>query len=558
MDDLKIILEKYQNGSISSKIVFKKIVKNKIHEDELKQIMEYIYQELDIHMNNKKYFNLLKSILITLNKKNNTVKSKKKYEEELNQLLQKYVFIDYKNTTPIHETSSIIEKDVIELQNQEYEETNQETIIQNHLLLNQFFSKYRNYYIINFQLLNQILENVLIHSSQPISQILSSSITSSDFLSIMKENQSKIEKHNNMCKIIQAFDNQQSLIYLGPSHVLEEPTTVLHFAQQCDYHYVEKDKLNKNKLKRGFIHVVEKDTQKYIIKYQPNKSFIEIIMNIFLQNLPNAKKYICFPEQIVMNHNNSYFYIIQKYDCDLFKFFQHKIWLNEKQIQKIFYFMCKSIHFLHKHNIIYADLKLENIVVQLKENKIHQLKLIDFDVSLFNQLPQCLESFDQEIKNIFENKKCRGTKIYMKKTKTMDFNNDIYSIGVALIVLLYKNVLVILEKEKSNVEENVFEKIKAKLGKFKNKLEQENTKFELLNYIVRIYKNRRFSIYWKEENINLSILRKLIHQCLNNEINIQDLEAQVKLLENEKDHENNHNKNDEYEKEHEKEHENLT
>ena len=104
MDDLKIILEKYQNGSISSKIVFKKIVKNKIHEDELKQIMEYIYQELDIHMNNKKYFNLLKSILITLNKNNNTVKSKKKYEVELNQLLQKYVFIDSKNTNPIHES----------------------------------------------------------------------------------------------------------------------------------------------------------------------------------------------------------------------------------------------------------------------------------------------------------------------------------------------------------------------------------------------------------------------------------------------------------------------
>ena len=107
MDDLKIILEKYQNGSISSKIVFKKIVKNKIHEDELKQIIEYIYQELDFHMNNKKYFNLLKSILITLNKNNSTVKSKKKHEEELNQLLQKYVFIDSKNQNEIHEIHEI-------------------------------------------------------------------------------------------------------------------------------------------------------------------------------------------------------------------------------------------------------------------------------------------------------------------------------------------------------------------------------------------------------------------------------------------------------------------
>ena len=539
MDNLKIILEKYQNGYISSKIVFKKILKNKISEDELKQITEYIHQELDIHMNNKKYFNLLKSILIMLNKKNNTVKSKKKYEEELNQLLQKYIFIENKNLNINHDneiSSSIIEKDIIEFQNEDnehIEKENQDNIYQNQLILNQFFSKYRNYYTIDFELFNQILEDFLIHSTQPISQILSSTLTSSNFLSIMKENQTRIEKHNNMCKIIQVFDNQQPVIYLGPSHILEEPETVLHFAQQCDFQRVEKDKLNKNKLKRGFIHVVEKDSQKYIIKYQPNKSFIEIIMNIYLQNIPNAKKYICFPEQIIMNHNNSYFYIIQKYDCDLFKFFQHKILLNEKQIQKIFYFICKSIHFLHKHNIIYADLKLENIVVQLKENKIHQLKLIDFDVSLFNELPTCLESFDQEIKNIFENKKCRGTKIYMKKTKIMSFDNDIYSIGVVLIVLLYKNVLVMLEKEKNNIEENIFDKIKVKLGKFKNKLEQENTKFDLLNYIVRIYKNRRFCNYWKEEYINLSTLRKIIQKCLNNEINIQDLEYQVKILGNE-------------------------
>lgn len=539
MDNLKIILEKYQNGYISSKIVFKKILKNKISEDELKQITEYIHQELDIHMNNKKYFNLLKSILIMLNKKNNTVKSKKKYEEELNQLLQKYIFIENKNLNINHDneiSSSIIEKDIIEFQNEDnehIEKENQDNIYQNQLILNQFFSKYRNYYTIDFELFNQILEDFLIHSTQPISQILSSTLTSSNFLSIMKENQTRIEKHNNMCKIIQVFDNQQPVIYLGSSHILEEPETVLHFAQQCDFQRVEKDKLNKNKLKRGFIHVVEKDSQKYIIKYQPNKSFIEIIMNIYLQNIPNAKKYICFPEQIIMNHNNSYFYIIQKYDCDLFKFFQHKILLNEKQIQKIFYFICKSIHFLHKHNIIYADLKLENIVVQLKENKIHQLKLIDFDVSLFNELPTCLESFDQEIKNIFENKKCRGTKIYMKKTKIMSFDNDIYSIGVVLIVLLYKNVLVMLEKEKNNIEENIFDKIKVKLGKFKNKLEQENTKFDLLNYIVRIYKNRRFCNYWKEEYINLSTLRKIIQKCLNNEINIQDLEYQVKILGNE-------------------------
>ena len=174
MDNLKIILEKYQNGYISSKIVFKKILKNKISEGELKQITDYIHQELDIHMNNKKYFNLLKSILIMLNKKNNTVKSKKKYEEELNQLLQKYIFIENKNLNINHDneiSSSIIEKDIIEFQNEDnehIEKENQDNIYQNQLILNQFFSKYRNYYTIDFELFNQILEDFLIHSTQPI------------------------------------------------------------------------------------------------------------------------------------------------------------------------------------------------------------------------------------------------------------------------------------------------------------------------------------------------------------------------------------------------------
>ena len=554
MEQLKIILEKYQNKHISSKNIFKKIEKEILQKADIFSIKEYIHQEFENNKINKNYINLLNSILILLNKHNNIVKNKKILEYDLENILSKYKFLYYNsnlnnnknenNNTEINndnennnDTETIIEKDVIELEDKEQNQKNEENTAlytknmqYNSAIINELILKYKDYYNINYNLFNNILQNYFLYSTELLPPSLLESFTEIEYFKLWKKINCKIEIHNNLSKIIYSIHNNHDILFLNEKNILEDEEYINMFFKKLGYIYQKNNKLNKTKLKRGFINVFEKNNENYIVKYQPNKSFIEIIMNIYLKNIDNSHKYICFPEHIIMNYNNSYFYLMKKYECDLFKFFQKNIILSEKNIQKIFYFLTKSIHFLHKNNIIYADLKLENIVVELKDNKISLLKLIDFDVSLFNTLPSSFENFDENIKKIFENKKIRGTKIYMKKTDKMSFENDIYSIGVTMIILLYKNILNVINKEKNNIEESVFNKIKKKIGKYKEKLEDDDIKLDLLNYIIRIYKNRRFEKYWCNNLININELRKIIHKCLNNELTIDIIEKEVKKL----------------------------
>ena len=135
-----------------------------------------------------------------------------------------------------------------------------------------------------------------------------------------------------------------------------------------------------------------------------------------------------------------------------------------------------------------------------------------------------------KIKKIFSAKKMRGTKIYMKKTEIMTFKNDIYSMGVFILILLFKNISNILNEEKDIIGENMYEKIKKKLNIYKNKIEDDPTKTELLDYIVRIYKNRRFSKYWNNENVSINKIRKIIQKCLNTEYEIDLLLEELKTI----------------------------
>jgi serine/threonine protein kinase len=65
-----------------------------------------------------------------------------------------------------------------------------------------------------------------------------------------------------------------------------------------------------------------------------------------------------------------------------------------------------SIDFLHTNNIIHSDYKLENIIVNYDENyDITDLKIIDFDVGLFNTIPENLKKTTENYqKNSLPNK----------------------------------------------------------------------------------------------------------------------------------------------------------
>lgn len=536
MEQLKIILQNYENKKLDDKINYKKILSKSFKECNINDIKEYINSELEMKKDNKKYINILKIILIKINKGNNNTRDKKHIEEYIHTLMNKYNFDrmneDKKNeehneqhNDENNEQNNNLHKDVNNDENNKENNNKENNNRQNNnnFICKELFSLYKDYFNIDTSLFNNIFEHHFINGT-----INSEDITK--YYELWKNINNKNDSHNNMSRIINTFNKTPNILYLTNKSLLEDENNILKFTNNIGFQFKEKDAYNNLKLKRGFIKILEKDNENYLLKFQPNKSFIEIIMNCYLQTKENATKYICFPEQIIMNNNNSYFYIIKKYDCDLYKFFKKKIILYENNIYKIFLFLAKSINFLHKNNIIYGDIKLENIIVNIKDKKINDLKIIDFDVSLFNDLPEYLNVFDDKIKKIFSDKKMRGTKIYMKKTEIMTFKNDIYSMGVFLLVLLFQNISNILNEEKDIIGENMYEKIKKKLNSYKNKIEDDQTKTELLDYIVRIYKNRRFNKYWVNENVPINKIRKIIQKCLNTEYEIDVLLEELKNI----------------------------
>ncbi len=123
-------------------------------------------------------------------------------------------------------------------------------------------------------------------------------------------------------------------------------------------------------------------------------------------------------------------YLVQEYvnGVSLYQYIKSKTQkriLPEEQARFFFKQLCESIKHLHSQNICHRDLKLENILIDDRNN----VKLIDFGFSLL------CSSLDQKLK-IF----C-GTPSYMapeivQKKEYNGFLTDIWSLGIILFVIL--------------------------------------------------------------------------------------------------------------------------
>ena len=156
-----------------------------------------------------------------------------------------------------------------------------------------------------------------------------------------------------------------------------------------------------------------------------------------------------------------------------------------------------------------------------QDNNIKNMKFIDFDVSLFDVVPNEFMNFDPKIIQLLNNKKPRGTKFYQSSNEKMEKSNDIYSIGVFIIILLYKNIMKLLHNH-----DNLSSKLKSKINKrlifYKNKLEKDEYKIKLMKYMFRIYNDKRFNQYWNV-NIKMKDLYLSVKKCINQSIDIQEL-----------------------------------
>jgi hypothetical protein len=307
------------------------------------------------------------------------------------------------------------------------------------------------------------------------------------------------------------------------------------------------DNLN---LKRGFIFCLSKDNVDYVLKYQPNKSVMELILNCYMKKLNHSAEKqnnnnmnhsaekqnnnmnhsssllhnnnnmnldsFLLPTCFYVNHDCSYFYIIEKYHTDLYKYFnilesKNKI-LSFTKILEISKFLLNALTILKENSIIHGDLKLENIVLNYDDDyNIVNLKIIDFDVGLFDKIPKLLLHISPKYDKIMENKKIRGTKLYMLKNNDMCFDNDLYSFGVLMLILLYKNMKLIFSTCKNKQDDKKIiiknENYIKRLNQLRNGLENDENKIIMLKLISRFMTENTLS-YGVEDGITCGIMKR--------------------------------------------------
>lgn len=467
MNNLEKYIQKYDNieSNLSNTISNENIILS-----DLKNDLDNIY-------NSKSLVNKSKALMIKINKSKNLLNNKKKLEEYINNKIE---LIDKNNIKNLYKIIKI----------------------------------YKPYLNINYDKLNFKIENIIKHQNN---------FDDLDFYYIINY---KKNKKNNLQKLVTSINFKNcflfhpKILFLEYLEILDNSENICHFIKKFNFIY---HNISHKILKRGFLFEITQDNLKYILKFQPNKSFIEILINKYLSKYSYLNEFILYPKYFFVNKNNSYFYIIEKYDCDLFTYIKNKKEpMDIKEIIFIIQFIIKIIYHLHNLNIIYADLKLENLVVNIKNNNINDMKIIDFDVSLFDELPNEFLDFEPKIINLLNNKKPRGTKFYQSSNNIMNKSNDIYSIGTFIIILLYKNTMKILHKNYQELSDNLLSKILKRLTYYKNNLDDDSSKIKLIKYIFRIYNDKRFNNYWNHK-IKIKNIYIYVKKCIQQSITIDEL-----------------------------------
>jgi serine/threonine protein kinase len=342
-------------------------------------------------------------------------------------------------------------------------------------------------------------------------------------------------------KILQSCDKSYyNYIYLlleNSKDIISSKELSIEFISKIGYAKKDFSEIDVLNLKRGFIQgICDKNNVDYLLKYQPNKSIMEVFINSYLKSIDKKCNPVVdlflFPKYFFINSDNSYFYIIEKYKSDLYKYFDiltsKNIIMKFSEILRIQKFMLNAVKFLHIHKIIHADLKPDNIVINYDSNyNITDMKVIDFDVSIFDAIPTALNNTYKPFIKKFNNKKQRGTRVYMIEHEIVTFKNDIFSMGIIILILLYKmmKMIVFLKKKKINDSYNksmifIYQNIIRKINLLKDKIEQQQSKIKIINLMENFFKDNIFD----DGDFNkFGILKLFILDCINVNKNNMDI-----------------------------------
>lgn len=236
-------------------------------------------------------------------------------------------------------------------------------------------------------------------------------------------------------------------------------------------------------------YIVTNNDMKYILKIRHNtlgNGFEKDIVNI-LHNYshPNIIKHHCFFQ------DDEYYFMIYEYieGTNLFEYIKTKKNIPEDDIKNIMIQLTNAIQFLHSHNIIHCDLKLDNIII----TKDQTIKVIDYDLSII-----CTNNEGYISSSIFGTMQYIAPEsydlcIYSKKT-------DIWQLGIILYILITQkfphDCEITLVNSYSNLcRQNIFKHIDLSIAKeiiLKNNY--DINLFHLLENMLTFDESKRINI----------------------------------------------------------------
>ena len=191
---------------------------------------------------------------------------------------------------------------------------------------------------------------------------------------------------------------------------------------------------------------------------------------------------------------------------------------SELQISLIIFQILKGLNYIHSHNIIHRDIKLENIMINDIENilingKIEQfywIKIIDFGIAKFTSSNK-------------KEKGMTGTLYYMAPEvikQNYDYKCDIWSVGVILYMLLtgkYPFDSLVTSRIKTKIEDGEFDKENIK---YKNSSKELK---DLLKHLLNTSPTFRYNAkdalkhdFFKKNDGELLFKRNLKNKTISN------------------------------------------
>ena len=289
-------------------------------------------------------------------------------------------------------------------------------------------------------------------------------------------------------------------------------------------------------LKKGFIGCVENNKKKYIVKYQPLKSYNELLISNYVKKKCeediSIQSLFVFPEFVFLLGDFSYFMVMPKYHCNLNSYFSL---LEKKNIRfkfenfiKVLSVVIKSVLFLKSINIVHADLKLDNIVLNLdKDFNIIDARIIDFDVSLFMPVPEEIKSLCHYslFSKVLESQKVRGTRLYIcPEKKTMNFENDVYTIGILCLMVFFKMIkgyyynLISIKMDKDESVDDLKKRV-SYLSDLRKKSDQKQEKYLFTKYVFEDI-DKCVPI---DYSFHLECFKKMIEECITFNYTIEEI-----------------------------------